>query len=383
MRFSVDAHAIGRRLTGNETYVRNLLDAFAALDEQSEFIAYISTPEAARVVPRRFERRGVSGNPWKRLGWDLPRRLRADRPDLVHVQYTAPLACSVPVVVSVHDVSFLEHPEYFNTPRLTQLRITVRRTIERAARILTGSEFSRDAIVRLYGVDPDRIVVVPIAASPEFRPLARAESTGWIRKRFAIPAPYILSVGDLQSRKNQAGLIQAFTEMLHARPELPHRLVLTGQESWHSDTVHRAAAKSDVNERIHFTGYVSDEELLRLYNGCEFFVFPSFYEGFGLPVLEAMACGKPVACSKSSALYETADACALLFDPASTREMTRAMLDLALDAELCARMGRLGLQRSALFTWRKTAEKTLEVYYETAARTQTATRGRVSTAVAR
>jgi glycosyltransferase involved in cell wall biosynthesis len=366
MRFSVDAHAIGCHLTGNEVYIRNLLDAFAAVDDESEFIAYVSTAAAAGAVPHRFARRTVSRNPWVRLGVDLPRRLRADRPDLLHVQYTAPLFCPVPVVACVHDVSFLEHPEYFTAARAAQLRITVKRTVERAVRVMTGSEFSRSAITRFYGIDPGRVVVVPNAAAPVFRPLGHPESAAWVRRRFEIPAPYILTVGDLQSRKNQAGLIRAFAEMLRARPELPHHLVLAGKESWHAEGVHRAAADSGAAERIHFTGFVADDEVVRLYNGCELFVFPSFYEGFGIPVLEAMACGRPVACSNSSALAETAAGRALLFDPHSTREMTRAMLDLVLDEELRLRLGLRGLEHAAQFTWRKAAEKTLAVYYDVA-----------------
>ncbi|HVX67513.1 MAG TPA: glycosyltransferase family 1 protein [Bryobacteraceae bacterium] len=382
MRFSVDAHAIGRRLTGNEVYIRNLLESFAAIDAESEFIAYVSAGAAAAGVPRRFTCRTLSRNPWVRLGFDLPRLLRTDRPDLVHVQYTAPPSCPAPIVASVHDVSFLEHPEYFTAARGLQLRLTVKHTVKRAARVITSSEFSRNAIARFYGIDPERITVVPNAAAPLFRPLPHQESAAWVSRRFEIPTPYILTVGDLQSRKNQAGLIRAFAEMLRARPELPHHLVLAGQESWHAAVVHRAAACSGVAGRIHFTGFVSDDELVRLYNGCQVFVFPSFYEGFGLPVLEAMACGRPVACSNSSALYETADACALLFDPHSTGEMTRAMLDLALDAELRTRMGRLGLQRAALFSWRRTAEQTLAVYYEVASRRERTASPRVISAAA-
>lgn len=384
MRFSVDAHAIGCHLTGNEVYIRSLLDAFAAIDNKSEFIAYVSTAEGGRAVPRRFACQSVSRNPWVRLGVDLPRRLRVDRPDLVHVQYTAPLVCPAPVVVSVHDISFLDHPEYFNPPRALQLRLTVSRTVRRAARILTGSEFSRDAMVRAFGLAPDRITVVPNAAAPIFRPLAHEDSAAWVRKRFDIPGPYILTVGDLQSRKNQVGLIRAFAALARERPDLPHRLVLAGKESWHAKVVHRAAAESGVSGRIYFIGFVSDEELVRLYNGCELFVFPSFYEGFGLPVLEAMACGRPVACSNGSAVRETADSCAILFDPHSTAEMVRAIRDLALESELRTRMGRLGVQRAAHFSWRKTAEKTLEVYYEIASsRKRAVSASRVSAVASR
>lgn len=366
MRFSVDAHAIGCHLTGNEVYVRNLLNAFAAVDDEAEFIAYLSVAEAAELVPHCFGQRRVSRNPFVRLGFDLPRRVRQDRPDLLHVQYTAPLSCAVPVVVSVHDVSFLEHPEYFTPSRATQLRLTVRHTVAHAARVITGSEFSRLAISRAYGLDGDRIAVVPNAAAAEFRPLPRETAAAWVRSHFRIPAPFILTVGDLQPRKNQVGLIRAFAEMVRAFPKLPHRLVLAGKEQWRGSEACRAAEETGLAGRIHFTGFVHDGSLLQLYNACDFFVFPSFYEGFGLPVLEAMACARAVACSNTSAVHEVADAAAILFDPHSTTEMTRAMLDLALNPELRLRMERIGWQRSAQFNWRRTAERTLEVYYDAA-----------------
>src|SRR6266481_4240847 len=146
MRFSVDAHAIGQHLTGNETYIRNLLNCFAKLDRRADFVTYLSRETAFESVPERFFKRRVAVNPFVRLGFDLPWKLRQDRPNLLHVQYTAPLFCAVPVVVSVHDVSFLEHPEYFTRDRAWQLQWTVQRTVKRAARILTGSEFSRSSI---------------------------------------------------------------------------------------------------------------------------------------------------------------------------------------------------------------------------------------------
>src|SRR6185369_7299566 len=151
MRFAVDAHAIGRHLTGNEVYVRSLLNAFAAQKRDCEFVAYVSGDDACQLIPASIATRRVATNPFLRLGFDLAMKVRRDRPDLLHVQYTAPLGCKVPVVVSVHDVSFLEHPEYFTRDRAWQLQWTVRRTIERAAKILTGSEFSRRSILKVYG----------------------------------------------------------------------------------------------------------------------------------------------------------------------------------------------------------------------------------------
>jgi hypothetical protein len=325
MRFAVDAHAIGRHLTGNEVYVRSLLNAFADLDHSSEFVAYVSTDSAAQSIPSNILARRIAANPFLRLGLDLAMQVRRDRPDLLHVQYTAPIGCPVPVVVSVHDVSFLEHPEYFTRDRAWQLQWTVRRTVKRAAKILTA------------------------AAAVE--------------ERFSLGAPFILSVGDLQPRKNQIGLIRAFARLLKAYPQFKQDLVLAGKETWFADQVHRAARDSGVADRIRFFGFVSDRDLLQLYNACDLFVFPSFYEGFGLPALEAMACGRAVVCSHTSALPEVVDGAAILFDPYSTDQIVRAIADLLLDSELRQRMERLGLQRAAHFSWQKTARRTLEVFH--------------------
>ncbi len=373
MRFAVDAHAIGRHLTGNEVYVRSLLNAFGAHTRDCEFLAYISADDACCHIPACIRTRRIAANPFLRLGFDLAAKVRQDRPDLLHVQYTAPVGCPVPVVVSVHDVSFLEHPEYFTPARARQLQWTVRRTVHRAARILTGSEFSRASILRVYGdLAEEKVVVVPNAAASGFRPISHEAALAAVRERFHIRGPFLLSVGDLQPRKNQTGLIRAFARLVRAHPQLRQNLVLAGKETWFGDRVHEAARNSGAGDRIHFTGFVSDEDLLQLYNACDVFVFPSFYEGFGLPALEAMACGRAVACSSTSALIEVVDSAAILFDPYSTEEIARALADLLLDSELKARMERLGLQRAAHFSWQKTAHKTLAVFHDVAERSRAA-----------
>jgi glycosyltransferase involved in cell wall biosynthesis len=294
-------------------------------------------------------------------------KVRQDRPDLLHVQYTAPIGCSVPVVVTVHDVSFIEHPEYFTRDRALQLQWTVLRTVRRATRILTVSEFSKKSILRAYGdLDEDKVVMVPNAAASEFRPISRTAAAAAVCERFGIAAPFILSVGDLQPRKNQIGLIHAFARLLRAYPQFKHDLVLVGKETWFADRVRQAVRESGVAGRIRLFGYVSDQDLLQFYNACEVFAFPSFYEGFGLPALEAMACGRAVVCSNTSALPEVVDSAALLFDPYNIDEIVRALADLLLDAELRARMERLGLQRAAHFSWQKTAQQTLAVFQEVA-----------------
>jgi glycosyltransferase involved in cell wall biosynthesis len=382
MRFAVDAHAIGRHLTGNEVYIRSLLSAFAEIDRRSEFVAYVSETGAERWVPARFAVRSVSSNPYKRLGWDLARHIRNDQPDLIHVQYTSPLLTRIPAVVTVHDVSFIEHPEYFTSSRRSQLRLTVGRSVRNAARILTVSEFSRDAILRAYDVEPSKVRVIPNAANPDFRVIGRERARRAVTDRLKFHEPFIFSLGDLQPRKNQIGLIEAFSELLTDCPHLRYHLVLTGKETWFTPKVVEAARASGFASRIHFTGFVSDEDLLELYNACDCFVFPSFYEGFGLPILEAMACGRAVACSNTSAMPEVADGAGLLFNPHSSGEITRALKDILLDTELRNRMERLGLKRAAGFTWKKAAAATLDVYKEVVRQEREAVTGRTRVAVA-
>jgi glycosyltransferase involved in cell wall biosynthesis len=362
MRFSVDAHSVGCHLTGNEVYIRNLLNEFARVDRSNQFIAYVAKPHAEASLPARIETRWVSENPYKRLALDLPMHVRRDRPDLLHVQYTGPVFTRVPLVVSVHDVSFLEYPRYFTRFRAAQLKLTVRRTVERAAAILTPSEFSRGAILRHYRLDQDKVVVVHNAVASEFRPIDRQMAQGAIQRKFGIPGPFVLTVGDLQPRKNHLGLVQAFEELLRTHPQLPHRLVFVGKETWYSKDLHRAVVKSRIAERVHFTGFVEDADLVQFYGACDVFVFPSFYEGFGLPILEAMACARAVVSSNTTAMPEVADGAGILFDPDSTEQMTRALRDVLVDPELRVRLERLGSQRAAAFSWERAAERTLEVY---------------------
>ncbi len=364
MRFAVDAHAIGRNLTGNETYIRSLLRGFSEVDSESEFVAYVSEPAAAEWVPESFTVKHVSSNPFRRLGWDLARESKADGADLLHVQYTSPLFCDLPLVVTVHDVSYLECPEYFEWARRTQLRYTVARTVERAARVLTVSEFSRNSILNAYDIAPNVVKVVPNAANPAFRIIGREKALASAREKLGFDAPFVFSVGDLQPRKNQIGLIEAFAKMLTAHPHLRHHLVLTGKDTWFAPQVKEAATASGFGDRIHFTGFVTEKRLLHFYNACDCFVFPSFYEGFGLPILEAMACGRAVACSDTSSMPEVADGAGVLFDPRKPEDIARAMSDILLDSSLRGRLERLGAQRATLFSWQSSARTTLDVYHE-------------------
>ncbi len=370
LRVAVDAHAIGRRQTGNEVYVRSLIQRYPALAPDAEFIGYTSCDAASAWIPRSFEQHRIAKNPFLRLGFDLSRRLRRDRADLVHVQYTAPLFCPTRVIATIHDVSYFERPEFLPRARALQLRLSTSATVRTAAKIITVSEFSRQGIAKAYGIDPDDIVVTPNAPQERFRVMDNGLARRKVLERLGVSRPFILNVGDLHPRKNQIGMIRAFRELLAAHPELPHQLVMAGKHTWFAPRVLEEVKRSGLEDRIVLTGFVDDDILPALYNACDLFVFPSFYEGFGLPAIEAMACGRPVACSSASALPEVVDGAAILFEPDSIGDQTRAMRDVLLDRDLAAGMAKRSLQRAKFFDWKETARRTLDVYYEVAEHTR-------------
>lgn len=370
LQVGIDAHTVSRRVTGNGVYIRSLIRKYASLDREAEFTAYIAAPEAQAWLPENFAVARVSRNPFVRLGAGLSLQLRKNPQDLLHVQYTAPLFCPAPVVVTVHDVSYLDHPEYFLSFRAHQLRLSTRRTLSSAAQVITVSEFSRRRIAEAYGLDPAEIVVTPNGPQEQFRPLKREAAMLKVNRALGIDAPYILHVGDLCPRKNQIGLIRAFAQLIRNHPKLKHHLVLAGKHTWFSPRVLAEIRRSGAAERIAVAGFVNDDLLPALYNAADVFVFPSWYEGFGLPAVEAMACGRPVVCSDAAALPEVVDGAALLFRPDSVEEQMRAIRDLLLDAELSARMAGKSLQRATHFDWRDTAAKTLDTYYRVAEKRQ-------------
>lgn len=366
MRFAIDAHAVGQHLTGNEVYVRNLLDQFAAMDEARHLVAYVCDKPAVAELPPNIEKRFVANNPFIRLGWNIPRLLRQEPPLLLHVQYTGPIACRVPLIVSVHDVSYLQYPQYFSFLRRQQLKATVRRTVHQAVRILCPSDFSRRSIIDAYGVSPERVIVMPNGVSSAFQPIQKEPAAEHIRAQYGIRHPFILMVGDLQPRKNHLGMLKAFGELIRAVPELPHHLVFVGKETWFSPTVHRAVETCGFADRVHITGFVEDSDLIDFYGAADVVVYPSFYEGFGLPIIEAMACGRAVACSNTTAMPEVAGGAALLFDPENAGEIAMSLRELLVNPALRTRMERLGLQRAGHFSWERTASRTMDVYYEVA-----------------
>lgn len=363
MRIAFDAHAIGSRLTGNETYARNLLRALLAVDRENEYRVYLKRDlppdEDVPAAPNAVASRSLSGSRFKRLFVEMPRALKGDRPDVLHVQYIAPRAGKVPVVASVHDISFERHPEWFTARERIGFRLLIPRTVKRARVVLALSEHTRADLISIYGADPEKVVTVPPGVGPEFRPRP-ANEVADARRRHGIEGPFVLAIGNVQPRKNLVRLSRAF-ELARRSAGFPGSLVLAGQRGFRAEEIlDRVRGNGAAPVRV--TGFLPVGDLAALLTDCAAFVYPSLYEGFGLPVIEAMACGAPVVTSSTSALPEAAGGAALLVDPADESAIALALARLLSDRGLAAGLGSAGRERAARATWESAAGLALAAY---------------------
>jgi glycosyltransferase involved in cell wall biosynthesis len=372
MHIGIDAHAIGAKQGGNETYISNLITALAETDQQNQYTIYLTSRAAAEKWRGRYANFTVRllppPTPLVRVPLALTADLRRHRVDLLHVQFTAPPFCPVPIVTTIHDLSFEHLPETFTRRGRMQLRMTVRNTARRARLIITGSEFSRQDIIRTYSIAPEKIVVTHHGVSASFhaQPSSDAE-VEIIKKRFGIRRDYLLAVGSLQPRKNLVRLLRAYSFLRSTEAEFRHQLVITGRRLWLAEEIFSEIRRQPWAKDIIVTDYVSDEELLLLYRHARSLVYPSLFEGFGLPPLEAMACGTPVITSNTSSLPEVVGNAALLIDPYNEKHIAQAMLQIVRDDSLHKQLRASGFERTELFKWRTTAEKTLGIYQAIAA----------------
>lgn len=352
----LDASLLSGRFTGDRTYWRHLIRALTALRLGHSYILYTPEPivgfECAgdtaevRVVTARNRR-------WWSLV-SLPAAARRDGVALLHSQYTISPLLRVPAVTTVHDVSFLIGPEWFRPRDRLLLRLSVPASIHRAAKVLTVSETSRTDIERLVPSARGKTVATPLGTPDGFERIADAPAT--VQQRFGLSQPYALAVGTHQPRKNLPMLARAFETAVTAH-ELPHTLALVGKSGW---------GAQPVGSHTHELGYVPDEALPALYSAAEAFFFPSLYEGFGLPVLEAMACGCPVVCSDGGALPEVVGDAALVVPARDERAWTEAIGRVLGSPDSRAKLAEKGVERARMFSWRDTAERTAEVYREVA-----------------
>ena len=371
MHIGIDAHAIGARQGGNETYIKNLIKALAELDGENRYTLYLANAEAAASWRSDFTRR--FGNfevrllppptPLIRVPVALAFDLRFRPVDVLHVQFTAPPFCPVPVIATIHDLAFEHLPETFTRRGSLQLKITVRRTAKKAARVATVSEYSRQDLIRTYRLPPEKVVVTHNGIEPHFTPQPRsADEAESLRRRLGIGRDFILAVGSLQPRKNLIRLMRAYSKLRSEQASFHHQLVIVGRQLWLADGIFEEVQRQPWAQDVILTGYVADEDLPALYRAATAFVYPSLFEGFGLPPVEAMACGTPVVTSNTSSLPEVVGEAAVLVDPYDEQDLIRALLKIVNDHSLRAQLRERGLAQAQKFTWRAAAEKTLELY---------------------
>jgi glycosyltransferase involved in cell wall biosynthesis len=377
LRIAIDAHSVGTKLGGNESYAVNLIEALAQIDDVNEYTLFVTTAEARNRFHQRWPnfkvRSTLPHTPLIRIPLTLSAELRKHPVDVLHVQFTAPPFCPCPVVVSIHDLSFEHLPETFHRRSRIQLRLTVRRSARRAAKILTLSEHTRRDIIDTYGIDPSRITAIPLAAPGHFKPVEDNRELQRVRHNYGIDGQYILSVGSIQPRKNLARLVQAYARVRASlrdkvtETELP-KLVLVGKRGWLYGETLRALEETRVADSVILTGYVPESDLPALYSGALCFVYPSYFEGFGLPPLEAMKCGAPVIVGNQTSLPEVVGDAGLPVDPFDVRSIAEAIEKLINDSVLRQELSVKGQRRAEMFTWRKTAQQTLEIYQQVSRR---------------
>ena len=369
MRIAIDAHSVGTGLGGNESYAANLIEALAEIDSVNDYTLYVTRDEAVARFRNRWPnfrvRSTLPHTPLIRIPLTLSAELRSHPVDVLHVQFTSPPFAPCPVVVSIHDLSFEHLPETFNRRSRAQLRFTVRRSARRAARVLALSEHARLDIISTYKIAPNLVTTIPIAAPTHFRPVEDEYELQRVRQTYGINGDYILSVGSIQPRKNLTRLLSAYEHLRRTRPEgsLP-QLVLVGKRAWLYRETLKAIEKLETGVIV--TGYVPETDLPALYSGALCFVYPSSFEGFGLPPLEAMKCGTPVITGDRTSLPEVVGDAGVLVNPFDMDAIASAIATMVDDSSFRSRLRIEGLNRARTFDWRETARRTLEVYKQAA-----------------
>jgi glycosyltransferase involved in cell wall biosynthesis len=341
---AIDADVLGRRRTGDETYVAALLRELASIAHEERLVAITRRPE---LVPEGIEAHELPARSQAtRMLFGLPRALRRLRPSLGHFIYVVPPAYRGPAVVTVQDLSFESDPGLMGPRDRFMFRTFVPRSARRADRVLAISERTKRDLIEHYGIPERKIVVTPLGVDPTFRPNGTTPD---------VP-PYVLFVGGIQPRKDPLTAIEAL-----ALADGDLRLVLVGDERRGGDEVRGAVRRLGLEKRVEFAGYVEREGLVALYRGAACLVFPSRYEGFGLPVLEAMASGTPVVATTAGAVPEVAGDAAVLVEPGDAEALAEGIRRALGDRE---RLVAAGLERAGRFSWAETARLTLRVYRE-------------------
>lgn len=364
MRVVFNAMQAGNR-SGTGRYSTELLHALLDLSPRPDITVVWPSHVMTAGLEQRTTLLRYGANPVQRIITDQRglATLLPFTPDVLHYPANfGPALRRRGLVVTVHDLGFLRCPAWFPQDRAWYYRLLAKRIAHTATRVIADSQATRDDLISLTRVPEDRIDVIPLGVSTLFRPQDAAAQTA-ARTRYGLPEQYFLYVGTQEPRKNLPRLIAAYARMASATA---CDLVVAGREGWKVEAIRTAVADAGCADRIHFPGYVAQEALPAVLSAARAFVWPSLFEGFGLPPLEAMACGCPVLTSNTSSLPEVVGDAALLVDPEDTDAIAGALQQLAQDDACCSALRTRGLARAASFTWARTAQATFETYQHAA-----------------
>ncbi len=369
MRIGIDARLVFYHQAGIGQYILRLTNALAALDRENEYFLFQSRKDRTRLVNApNFHRRRLwtpSHHRFERLALSaemLPHPL-----DVLHSpDFIPPRVLRAPSVITVHDLAFLLYPRFL-TPDAARYYGQVDPASRSAAHVIAVSQSTKRDVTRLLGVPEHQVSVIYEAAHPSARPLDKAEAHAHVQQKYGIAEPFILFVSTIEPRKNLPTLLAAYSKLLEAYKSNA-RLVVAGHKGWLTEEVDAAVDKHKLHDAVCFLGAVPTEELVYLYNAARVFAHPSFYEGFGLTPLEAMACGTPVIVSNVSSLPEVVGDAGLLLDPNDVDAWAVALHRVLTDDELHREMANKSLKRAALFSWERAARETLDVYRKVASK---------------
>lgn len=381
MRIAIDGRTIVSGRTGVGVYAERVVRSLLAIDRTTEYFLFLVEPVSGLDAPNL---RTISIEGYDRMGrnrlWEnllLPRFLATHSIDLFFAPaYALPVFPFVYVkrnrmkrprfVVTIHDLIGLLHPATFTRKMYLWQKVFVANAARRADRIITASEATKVDLIKLHPIDEQRITVIYHSVDEDFAPISDQGRLSATRAKYGLPEKLVLYVGTVEPRKNLVGLAKAFA-MLAAEERKDFTLIIAGKPGWYVESIRDEIARLQLGEQIRFLGYVDREDLPALYNLSSLFAYPSVYEGFGFPPLEAMSCGIPVLCSNTSSFPEVVGDAAIMVDPHDVRGMSRQLGRLLSDERLRTELGRKGLTRSRQFSPQKTAEATLRVFREVAA----------------
>lgn len=380
MRIGIDATALPPQPVGAGNYIIQLIRALVGSDSPHQWVVFASQfgKELVDLVDSpNLEWSLLKGSATalgrtKRLLWEqiaLPRLARELKLDLLHsLHYTMPLLSPCPAVVTFHDMTFFLFPDLHTLLRRFFFPWMVRGSARRAAALIAVSESTRQDALRLLKFPSNKIFTVPNGVNPEFQPVRDAVRLEDCRKKYNLPEEFILTVGTIEPRKNLALLLRAFYGLVFkpaVTPDLSRlMLVVVGKLGWMYDQVFQMVRVLGLGKRVIFTGYLPASDLPLIYNLAKLFVYPSLYEGFGFPPLEAMACGIPVITSAISAMQDYVGEGGLLTPPGDEQALLDAMRNLLSDSSLRQRLTKSGQKQASGFTWERTAQETLKVYQQ-------------------